>query len=105
MDMGISMQVLGFIACLSLLVLVHELGHFMFARLFKTRVEKFYLFFNPGFSLLRMKKIEGNFSSVFYQPNHRKSGQTTPNLPSGELAGCPLAATAPLQVWWTKQSR
>ena len=41
---------------LSLLVVLHELGHFMFARLFKTRVEKFYLFFNPWFSLFKIKK-------------------------------------------------
>ena len=34
---------------LSILVVLHEFGHFMFARLFKTRVEKFYLFFNPWF--------------------------------------------------------
>jgi regulator of sigma E protease len=41
---------------LSILVVLHEAGHFMFARLFKTRVEKFYLFFNPWFSLFKMKK-------------------------------------------------
>lgn len=41
---------------LSLLVVLHEMGHFMFARLFKTRVEKFYLFFNPWFSLFKIKK-------------------------------------------------
>ncbi len=41
---------------LSLLVIIHELGHFAFARLFKTRVEKFYLFFNPWFSLFKIKK-------------------------------------------------
>jgi len=41
---------------LSLLVIVHEFGHFIFARIFKTRVEKFYLFFNPWFSLFKMKK-------------------------------------------------
>ncbi len=41
---------------LSLLVVLHEFGHFMFARLFKTRVEKFYLFFNPWFSLFKVKK-------------------------------------------------
>ncbi len=40
---------------LSLLVIIHELGHFLFARLFKTRVEKFYLFFNPWFSLWKKK--------------------------------------------------
>lgn len=41
---------------LSLLVIIHEFGHFLFARLFKTRVEKFYLFFDPWFSLFKVKK-------------------------------------------------
>jgi len=41
---------------LSILVILHEAGHFMFARLFKTRVEKFYLFFDPWFSLFKIKK-------------------------------------------------
>ncbi|NQU87995.1 MAG: RIP metalloprotease RseP [Mariniphaga sp.] len=41
---------------LSILVILHEFGHFIFARLFKTRVEKFYLFFNPWFSLFKVKK-------------------------------------------------
>jgi len=63
--MGISMQILGLFAGLGLLVFVHELGHYLFARLFGTRVEKFYLFFNPGFSLLRMKKIGNNFKFSF----------------------------------------
>lgn len=40
---------------LSILVLVHELGHFGFARIFKVRVEKFYLFFNPWFTLFKIK--------------------------------------------------
>ncbi|MDR2138745.1 MAG: RIP metalloprotease RseP [Tannerella sp.] len=40
---------------LSILVLVHEFGHFIFARWFKVRVEKFYLFFNPWFSLFKFK--------------------------------------------------
>lgn len=40
---------------LSILVIFHELGHFVFAKLFKTRVEKFYLFFNPWFSLFKTK--------------------------------------------------
>ena len=40
---------------LSILVLVHEFGHFIFARLFKVRVEKFYLFFDPWFALFRYK--------------------------------------------------
>ncbi|HYQ56422.1 MAG TPA: RIP metalloprotease RseP, partial [Draconibacterium sp.] len=46
---------------LSILVVLHEAGHFMFARLFKTRVEKFYLFFNPWFSLFKIKKGETEY--------------------------------------------
>lgn len=41
---------------LSILIVLHELGHFIPARLFKTRVEKFYLFFDPWFSLFKVKK-------------------------------------------------
>jgi len=44
------------IASLSILIVLHELGHFIPAKLFKTRVEKFYLFFNPGFSLFKIKR-------------------------------------------------
>ena len=44
---------------LAILVTLHELGHFIPAKLFKTRIEKFYLFFNPWFSLLRYKKVNG----------------------------------------------
>ncbi|MBN2774174.1 MAG: RIP metalloprotease RseP [Prolixibacteraceae bacterium] len=46
---------------LSILVILHEFGHFIFARLFKTRVEKFYLFFNPWFSLFKVKKGETEY--------------------------------------------
>ena len=44
------------ILSLSILVVLHELGHFIPARLFNTRVEKFYLFFDPWFSLFKFKK-------------------------------------------------
>ncbi|MCF6241209.1 MAG: RIP metalloprotease RseP [Bacteroidales bacterium] len=40
---------------LSILIIFHEAGHFAFAKLFKTRVEKFYLFFDPWFSLFKTK--------------------------------------------------
>ncbi len=46
---------------LSILVVLHELGHFMFARFFKTRVEKFYLFFNPWFSLFKVQRGETEY--------------------------------------------
>ena len=48
-------KALQLILALSLLVVIHELGHFMWARVFKIRVEKFYIFFNPWFSLLKWK--------------------------------------------------
>jgi len=62
-------QALQLLAALSLLILLHEFGHFFFARLFKTRVEKFYLFFDflfpfPGllnFALFKKKKGETEY--------------------------------------------
>ena len=51
----ILVRALQLIMALSLLVLIHEFGHFLFARLFKVRVEKFYLFFDWKFSLFKWK--------------------------------------------------
>ena len=48
-------RALQLVLSLSLLVIVHEGGHFFFARLFKIRVEKFYIFFDPWFSLFKYK--------------------------------------------------
>jgi membrane-associated protease RseP (regulator of RpoE activity) len=59
------------ILSLSILVVLHELGHFLPARWFGTRVEKFYLFFDPG------------------SPCGRRTGRA----PSSASAGCPSAAT------------
>jgi regulator of sigma E protease len=42
-------------------VIFHELGHFTAAKIFKTRVEKFYLFFDPWFSLFKIKKGETEY--------------------------------------------
>lgn len=44
------------ILALSILIILHELGHFLPAKWFKMRVDKFYLFFDPWFSLLKFKK-------------------------------------------------
>ena len=46
------------VAALALLVIVHEFGHYIFARAFGIKVEKFYLFFNPWFSLFKWKPKE-----------------------------------------------
>ena len=48
-------QLFQFILSISILVILHELGHFIPAKLFKTKVEKFYLFFDPWFSLVKKK--------------------------------------------------
>lgn len=49
------------ILSLSILVIVHEFGHFIFSKAFKCRVEKFYLFFDPWFSLFKFKKGETEY--------------------------------------------
>lgn len=53
--MEIFIKASQFILSLSLLIVLHELGHFIPAKLFKTRVEKFYLFFDYKFSLFKKK--------------------------------------------------
>ncbi len=50
-----------FLLSLSILVILHEMGHFLFAKLFGARVEKFYLFFNPWFSLFKVKRGETEY--------------------------------------------
>ena len=59
--MEILIQILQLLLSLSILVIVHEFGHFAAAKIFKTRVEKFYLFFNPWFSVFKF-----NFKATEY---------------------------------------
>ncbi len=59
--MGLFTTIIQVILSLSLLVILHEGGHFAAAKLFKTKVEKFYLFFNPWFSLFKIKKGETEY--------------------------------------------
>jgi regulator of sigma E protease len=59
--MIILIKILQFVMSLSILVIIHELGHFTLAKLFKTRVEKFYLFFDPWFSLFKYKRGETEY--------------------------------------------
>jgi regulator of sigma E protease len=53
--MEILIKASQFILSLSLLIVLHELGHFIPAKLFKTRVEKFYLFFDYKYSIFKKK--------------------------------------------------
>ena len=88
--MGIPTQILGLLASLAILVFVHELGHFFFARLFKTRVEKFYLFFNPGFSIVRMKNINGKREFSFFSKETPESWENHPDSTEWGLGWLPL---------------
>ena len=65
--MEILIKASQLIMSLSILVVLHELGHFIPAKLFKTRVEKFYLFFDPWFSIIK-KKIGNTEYGVGWLP-------------------------------------
>jgi len=53
--MEVLVKIAQLLVSLSILIVLHELGHYTLARIFKVRVEKFYLFFDAGFSLFRKK--------------------------------------------------
>lgn len=65
--MELATQIFQFILSISILVVLHELGHFLPAKWFKCRVEKFYLFFDPWFSLAK-KKIGGTEYGIGWLP-------------------------------------
>ncbi|MDR0794029.1 MAG: RIP metalloprotease RseP [Chitinophagaceae bacterium] len=58
---SVGIKAAQFILSISILVVFHEFGHFITAKLFKCRVEKFYLFFDPWFSLFKKKKGETEY--------------------------------------------
>jgi len=53
--MDVFVKIAQLLVSLSILIVLHELGHFTLARIFKVRVEKFFLFFDAGFSLFKRK--------------------------------------------------
>jgi regulator of sigma E protease len=53
--MEVFVKIAQLLVSLSILIVLHELGHYTLSRLFKVRVEKFYLFFDAGFSLFKKK--------------------------------------------------
>lgn len=59
--MEIFIKIIQLLLSLSILVIFHEMGHFLAAKMFRTRVEKFYLFFNPWFSIFKF-----NFKGTEY---------------------------------------
>ena len=72
-------QAIQLILALSFLVLIHELGHFTFAKIFHVRVEKFYLFFNPWISLVRCKYFEGKWHVKFFAKNEDEEWSKYPD--------------------------
>ncbi len=54
--MELFIKIIQFFLCFTILVGIHELGHFLMARVFRIRVEKFYIFFDPWFSLFKFKR-------------------------------------------------
>ena len=54
--MEIVIKIIQFFLCFTILVGIHELGHFLMARVFRIRVEKFYIFFDIGFSLFKFRR-------------------------------------------------
>ena len=73
-------RALQLIMSLSLLVIIHEGGHFLFARLFKVRVEKFCLFFDPWFTLFKFKpkKSETEYAVGWLPLSPGAASQTLP---------------------------
>lgn len=59
---AVGLQAGQLILALSILVILHEFGHFLPAKIFGCRVEKFFLFFDPWFSLVK-KKIEIRYTA------------------------------------------
>ncbi len=75
---------------LAILVTLHELGHFIPAKLFKTRIEKFYLFFNPWFSLFRYKKINGKKKYSWFTKESPKAWKEDESTTEWGLGWLPL---------------
>ena len=88
--MGVATQILGLVASLSFLILTHELGHFTFAKIFKTRVDQFYLFFNPGFSFIRFKRYDGKNHFSFFSGRAPKEWADHPESTEWGLGWLPL---------------
>lgn len=75
---------------LGILITIHEFGHFIPAVLFKIRVEKFYLFFNPGFSLVRVKKVNGQLRTSWLSKSSPESWKDDPSTTEWGIGWIPL---------------
>ena len=64
------MKALQLVVALIILVTIHEFGHYIFARMFGIKVNRFYLFFNPGFSLLKYNPMKGTLQIFSKSDDH-----------------------------------
>ena len=83
-------QAIQLILALSFLVLIHELGHFTFAKIFHVRVEKFYLFFNPWISIVRFKHFDGKWHVKFFAPNKNEEWEKHPETTEWGIGWLPF---------------
>jgi regulator of sigma E protease len=83
-------RALQLILSLSILVIIHEFGHFIFSRMFKVRVEKFYMFFNPLFSIFRAKKINGRLRFSWFSKSSPEEFNAEPDQTEFGLGWVPL---------------
>jgi regulator of sigma E protease len=88
--MDIFIKTVQLVASLSLLIFVHEMGHYLFARLFKIRVDKFYLFFNPSFSIVRAKRVAGKWAFSWFSAAPPESWKSCPEKTEWGLGWLPL---------------
>lgn len=86
----ILLKVIQVVLALSLLVIIHEFGHYSFAKLFRTRVEKFYLFFNPKFSIVKFKRFEGKLHVRFFSSNNDQQWAEYPENTEYGIGWLPL---------------
>lgn len=83
-------QAIQLLLALSFLVLIHELGHFTFAKIFHVRVEKFYMFFNPWTSIVRFKKFDGKWHVKFFAPNEDEEWNKHPETTEWGIGWLPF---------------
>ena len=67
--MVVLIKIIQLLLALSILVIIHEVGHFLASRIFGVRVEKFYMFFDWKFSIFRCKKVNGAWKFKFFCKN------------------------------------
>lgn len=88
--MEILIKAAQLITSLAILVTLHEFGHFIPAKLFKTRVEKFYLFFNPYFSFFRWKRVNGQKKKSWFSKSSPEEWSADPDTTEWGIGWVPL---------------